>query len=313
MILTPASGAHYQFSEASYHDRSTSSYYHGVWSDATSAWNNTGAFTWTEDTDPNCLTYTSSVSKDSGAWADATGMTWNNVTTDSSGNQTGAKIYLNRYNLKKYDYSQQERTYVAEHELGHAMGLAHNEVNSDSVMNPANRDNSIQTCDVDGINSIYNTQDSLNVSPSVDIEYAKDYSGGNGVANIKRDAQIIVAGTVTISTPHSDDLESGNAYTTQMLKIDNSLKGGITGLIEFNQAGTTNVKVADSQLLKKGDRVVVMLDKDDNGEYYVIDDGQGIFLNNSQDGDSLGTSPLGSNDLFVRVSDHQSFAENMLK
>lgn len=314
---TPANGSHYQYNEASYYDKSTSSYYHGVWTDAKDAWNNTGAFTWNEDIDPNCLTFTSSVSENTGAWADATGMTWNNVTVDNMGNQTGAKIYLNRYNLKKYGYSKQERTYVAEHELGHAMGLGHNEEGSESVMNPANRDYPIETCDIDGVNAIYNSQSSLSSSSTVDIEYAKDYSGKNGVDTLKNDAQDILMGTITNSVPHTSDSEDGNTYTTQTLKISKSLKGNITGQIDFNQAGSDSIKVENSQLLERGDSVIVMLNKDDAGNYYVIDDGQGIFLSqlsNNQVNNNLNDLKTdGGPSGFIRVSDQSSYTENTLQ
>lgn len=206
---TPAKGAHYPQNSAAYYDKSTSSYYHSVWSDARDAWNSYGAFTWSEDSDPNCLTFTSSVSSDEGEWAGITGMTWNNETVDANGNQTGAYIYLNCYNLKANGYSQQERTVVAEHEFGHAMGLAHNQLHSQSVMDPQARDVSIQPCDVDGINVIYNGEaalaraNSINSrllempKPIISIDYGKDYSGNEGLDSIKTDAQVIVEGTVT--------------------------------------------------------------------------------------------------------------------
>ncbi|TMS99625.1 matrixin family metalloprotease [Apilactobacillus kunkeei] len=45
---------------------------------------------------------------------------------------------INRAVFEKYRYSTDDQIHVAEHELGHALGVAHNKVNSKSIMNPAN-------------------------------------------------------------------------------------------------------------------------------------------------------------------------------
>jgi hypothetical protein len=157
----------------------------------------------------------------------------------------------------------------------------------------------------------------LSSSSTVDIEYAKDYSGKNGVDTLKNDAQDILMGTITNSVPHTSDSEDGNTYTTQTLKISKSLKGNITGQIDFNQAGSDSVKVENSQLLERGDSVIVMLNKDDAGNYYVIDDGQGIFLSqlsNNQVNNNLNDLKTdGGPSGFIRVSDQSSYTENTLQ
>ena len=64
-------------------------------------------------------------------------------------------VKLNKDTLKKEHYTKKERINVAEHELGHALGLNHNLKNSKSVMNPANRCYSIKKTDIKGMNKIY--------------------------------------------------------------------------------------------------------------------------------------------------------------
>lgn len=87
----------------------------------------------------------------------------------STGQIISNQVLLNRAVLTAYGYSKSERVNVAEHELGHALGLAHNEPDSISVMNPANRSYSIQDCDVRGMNAIYSTPALFSVRDSGDI------------------------------------------------------------------------------------------------------------------------------------------------
>lgn len=65
-----------------------------------------------------------------------------------------AKSYIYRNVAKKFKYSKAERTNVAEHELGHALGLQHN-VGKGSVMYYATRDRSVSKPDIRGLQQSY--------------------------------------------------------------------------------------------------------------------------------------------------------------
>ena len=61
--------------------------------------------------------------------------------------------------------------------------------------------------------------------------------------------------------------------------------------------------VTDSEVLHQGEEVVVMLAKNGAGNYYVINDGQGMFVD---------THTSNSHELFEHVSDHNIYTEDML-
>ena len=65
-----------------------------------------------------------------------------------------AKSYIYRNVADRFHYSKQERTNVAEHEIGHALGLQHN-VGKGSVMYYATRNQSISKPDVNGLKQSY--------------------------------------------------------------------------------------------------------------------------------------------------------------
>lgn len=84
----------------------------------------------------------------------AAGLTEMSVST-MSGYFTGGHIYLNKAYLLNpvYNYSHERIVNTAEHELGHAIGLSHN--NAQSVMQPSGSFFSIQNTDVQAVNNLY--------------------------------------------------------------------------------------------------------------------------------------------------------------
>ncbi len=65
-----------------------------------------------------------------------------------------AKAIMNPDALKRFEYNSREINNVAEHELGHAIGLAHSHYLK-SVMYASNRDYSIQPDDIRGVQQLY--------------------------------------------------------------------------------------------------------------------------------------------------------------
>ena len=143
---------------------STSSYYQDVWNSAINSWISNG-FYWQEASNSSKTTLSSYDGSDNLSIAGKTNTQYNKSTGQIISNQ----VLLNRAALTAYGYSKSEHVNVAEHELGHALGLAHNEPDSISVMNPANRSYSIQDCDVRGMNAIYSTPALFSVRDSGDI------------------------------------------------------------------------------------------------------------------------------------------------
>ena len=151
--VTPMNGWRYAKKTANYQVNSTSKKYKNIWSKATGKWIDKG-FKWTKK--DSSKTTVSSYEDDSASGLKIAGYC-NTSYRISDGHIKKNKIMLNRAVFKKYDFTDEEIINVAEHELGHALGLAHNNAGSVSVMNPANRYYTIQQCDVKGMNKRYST------------------------------------------------------------------------------------------------------------------------------------------------------------
>lgn len=151
--VTPMNGWRYAKKTANYQVNSTSKKYKNIWSKATGKWIDKG-FKWTKK--DSSKTTVSSYEDDSASGLKVA-VYCNTSYRISDGHIKKNKIMLNRAVFKKYDYTDEQIINVAEHELGHALGLAHNNAGSVSVMNPANRYYTIQQCDVKGMNKRYST------------------------------------------------------------------------------------------------------------------------------------------------------------
>lgn len=306
---TPISKYRYVSKKASYYNKSTSAYYRSIWTAARKAWNKSKAFKWSTTKNKKSRTFTTTVSKASGIWINATGMAYNGMSFDKAGHQTGSAMYLNRSVLKKYKYNKKQRTNVAIHEMGHALGLSHNAKGSVSVMNPANRVQPLRNVDIRGVKKAYSTPVTPRkalasaAKPSLSVDHIKDYSNSiYGVEGLVHDAGTIVEGTITKSVGHHKAPK--NYYTTQTLKVSDKFKGAAAGTtVTFTQGGTTQMAVTDSEVLHPGEDVLVMLGKSAAGNYYVINDGQGMFLD---------THTSNGHELFEHVSDHTIYTEDML-
>lgn len=151
---TPFGPERFVTNHATYAITTKSAYYQRIWRSAIRAWNKTGAFTF----------------KLASAKAAQIKLT---TATPSESQQLGRDVgltefwarhnYLFKINselnpelLHNYGYSRSDDTHVAEHELGHAMGLAHNP-SKHSVMYYENRSVGIQQVDINGVKERYQT------------------------------------------------------------------------------------------------------------------------------------------------------------
>ncbi|MDF7669263.1 matrixin family metalloprotease [Lactobacillus sp. ESL0703] len=149
-----------------------SKYYKSIWKKATNAWTKAG-FKWTKasSSKTHLLALTQKQDKTLIGLAGVDHMQYNT----SNHLIVSNKVELNKTSLKKYNYTTQQKINVAEHELGHALGLKHNLKNSKSVMNPANRIYSIEKPDIRGMKKAYsksiaNLGDSISNNNIVSID-----------------------------------------------------------------------------------------------------------------------------------------------
>ena len=159
---TPIAKYRYKYKTAYYYDKSTSNHYKSVWSQAINAWKNKG-FAWKKATNHSKTTLSSYAGNDTSIAGYDT-VNYNK----STGQIISSDVRLNRTTFKKWKYSTSDQVHVAEHELGHALGLNHNKAGSISVMNPANRYYSIEACDVRGMNKRYSTVASFDSIPGME-------------------------------------------------------------------------------------------------------------------------------------------------
>ncbi|EHI73590.1 membrane-associated proteases [Streptococcus criceti] len=146
-------GARWETNSATVYLDSTDSTFVSAYKEAITAWNDTGAFTLNLVSDKESADIVLTDQSDSSS--QAAGET--KTTTESLTNRiTHADVYLNSYYLLNdaYGYSQERIVNTAEHELGHAMGLDHNDSQA-SVMQSAGSYYSIQTVDIDALQKLY--------------------------------------------------------------------------------------------------------------------------------------------------------------
>lgn len=151
---TPFGPQRFARDQATYVITTKSAYYRAIWQDAIKAWNKTGAFKFKKGTAKTAqIKLTTDTAKQSATMGDNVGVTeyW------ARHNDLIAVIStLNPALLAEFGYSHADDEHVAEHELGHAMGLNHNP-SSRSVMYYRNRSEGIQKVDVLGVKERYST------------------------------------------------------------------------------------------------------------------------------------------------------------
>lgn len=154
--LTPAA-KRWQSTKITYKIVSGSSYYQSVWKSAVKKWNHSGVVHLVATSGKPDISLSTSNSP-MGNCGSTVGITYssyyNNKTLNHLPVLVNAKSYVFKNVASHYHYSKSERANVAQHELGHALGLEHN-VGRHSVMYYATRDQSVSKPDVNGLKHSY--------------------------------------------------------------------------------------------------------------------------------------------------------------
>lgn len=149
---TPFGPERFASDHATYVIDTKSAYYRHIWEGAISAWNKTGAFHFKQSSAAHAQIQLSTASQSqSAAMGQDVGLTdfWSRNDYLKS-----VKSTLNAQLLQEYGYSRSDDLHVAEHELGHTMGLGHNP-SKHSVMYYRNRDEGIQKVDIQAVKLRY--------------------------------------------------------------------------------------------------------------------------------------------------------------
>lgn len=128
------------------------SYDRRVYHAAVKAWNRTGQFKFVAGTAAHHQVTLSTSNATTGEYYHLAGITF--TTGYPNGYYTKAKVLLLTRNLRAYRYSYSNEVHVAEHELGHSMGLQHSK-DKHSVMLADNRYNGISKADVAAVKLRY--------------------------------------------------------------------------------------------------------------------------------------------------------------
>ncbi|WP_304053990.1 matrixin family metalloprotease [Levilactobacillus namurensis] len=152
--MTPFGQERFAHAHATYVITTKSAYYRGVWQSAIKAWNATGVFKFEKSHSRNAqIDLDTNRGQRAAAMGDDVGLTdyW-----ARHYDMVAVLCALNPRLMHEFQYSRADEVHVAEHELGHAMGLDHNPSRR-SVMYYENRSEGIQKVDVEGVYERYLT------------------------------------------------------------------------------------------------------------------------------------------------------------
>jgi len=152
--MTPFGSQRFAHAHATYAITTKSAYYRSVWQAAINKWNDTGAFHFKLSSNKTAQIHlTTDTVKEEHQMGDDVGVTdyWSRRSV-----LVAVTCYLNPQLMSEFHYSKSDATHVAEHELGHAMGLNHNPSKA-SVMYFRNRSEGIHAVDIEGVKERYST------------------------------------------------------------------------------------------------------------------------------------------------------------
>ena len=151
--IPESNGARWAQNTASIYIQSTDETLVAAYKEAITNWNNTGAFIFTLTDDASTADIVATDYSDANSQAAGLADTQTNVLTNRI---THVDVKLNRYFLLNSDFGYTHKRIVntAEHELGHAIGLDHDDSKT-SVMQSAGSYYGIQQVDIDTVHALY--------------------------------------------------------------------------------------------------------------------------------------------------------------
>ncbi|MEQ9763713.1 M57 family metalloprotease [Streptococcus sp. ZJ151] len=149
-------GARWSTNSATIYIETKNETFRSAYQEAISAWNQTGAFQFKLVDQPDQAKIIAKEYSDPSTQAAGLANTKTNALTNRL---VSAEVFLNAYYLSDpdYGYSQERIVNTAIHELGHAIGLEHDD-NHDSVMQSAGSYYGIQDVDIEAVKQLYASQ-----------------------------------------------------------------------------------------------------------------------------------------------------------
>lgn len=153
--FTHYSGARWSSNSANVYIETTDETLVSAYEEAINAWNATGAFTFNLVEDESSADIVATEYSDASSKAAGLAETETNALTNQI---THVDVKLNTFYLLEndYGYTHNRIVYTAEHELGHAIGLDHDD-DEESVMQSSGSYYGIQSVDIEKVNEIYNS------------------------------------------------------------------------------------------------------------------------------------------------------------
>jgi hypothetical protein len=296
---TPTNGYQWSSSYITYYNDGSNSFYSGIWNTAASRWNAT-----------NNVYITKGTKYDFRAGNKNAGKTgWDGITEywgTSTGYFTKVRAWVNTYYTAQAKYTTSIVNGVATHEMGHSLGLGHNNSTS-SVMFPytfysdgtlARTTTSPGSEDKATLANLYGY---IAIAPQSDVSANPDVKSDNivrlcpswavgykDIQSLAKDADIVIEGTIESSELKKNAPDDFLSYKTQhtinitdVLKGEHSLKHSSISFYQLGGIDTyANVTYDTGTLLNKGDNVILFLRKDDNGVYSLINENDSIFFAN---------------------------------
>ncbi len=290
---TPENPWKFNSNHIQYYNDGSNSFYEGIWNTGASRWNGTGSVSMGKGTKFDFRTGNKKVSptKDND---------WDGIcyTTYANGIATKTRAWVNEYYTSQTRYTSSIVEGIATHELGHALGLAHND-NESSVMRSntfwsdgslARTNTSPTSADKETIKKKYGEMKALSqANPFIpvvhfDVSWAYGYKSYEALAS---DVDLIVEGQIVQANDVKKAANSApETYrTVSVVQVSNVLKGDAAiknTFIHVTQMGGSDgeaiVVSDDTTPLQYGDESILFLKINTDGTYRVVNENTSIFL-----------------------------------